>query len=605
MAESKLHTFHIPVLGVGFSIDTPLKVARYGISSVISLVDDGVMEDLRKFYTEKHNKPFQPIPAKEEDSRARRITAYLNMINKMVREQFDTLKNSAFEIGGELHKYFEMLPDVSQLKHRYRDMLSARDRGVIRKLQDWLRDNMRPGSIDVNIMTKVDNPRRDANGEILPPEHNAAHASLRGYAKSDLESSIIFSAGMNPRLYSYLSSFPDFLPQPDGSFRKKVVIKVSDFRSALIQGKFLAKKGVWVSEYRIESGLNCGGHAFPTDGYLLGPIMDEFTNRRDELLSATRETYLEAMSKNTSAFNSNHLELDITVQGGVGLASEHDFLLRRYNVRSVGWGSPFMLVPEATNVDKETLQQLCDAGEDDIYLSHVSPLGVPFSNLRNNSKDVEKMTRAENGRPGSPCTKKYLEFNTELSDKPICTASMAFLSRKIQEIKDKFRDPVEYQQAYNNAVEKVCLCEGLVAPALKVNNIIRPKESMASAVCPGPNLAYFSKIVSLKEIVDHIYGRINLVTDSRRPNMFIKELSLYIDYLRDKIDHSLEPLSEQAAAYIETFKTNLNEGLAYYKNLIPEIEEETENIRIKIREDLERLEERLLALTPAFDLCPA
>jgi len=30
------HSFHIPVMGTGFTIDTPLKVARYGISSVIS-----------------------------------------------------------------------------------------------------------------------------------------------------------------------------------------------------------------------------------------------------------------------------------------------------------------------------------------------------------------------------------------------------------------------------------------------------------------------------------------------------------------------------------------------------------------------------------------
>lgn len=52
-------------------------------------------------------------------------------------------------------------------------------------------------------------------------------------------------------------------------YYKKVVIKVSDYRSALIQGKYLAKKGIWVSEFRIESGLNCGGHAFATDGYLL------------------------------------------------------------------------------------------------------------------------------------------------------------------------------------------------------------------------------------------------------------------------------------------------------------------------------------------------
>ena len=44
---------------------------------------------------------------------------------------------------------------------------------------------------------------------------------------------------------------------------------MSDFRSALIQGKFLAKKGLEVAEFRIESGLNCGGHAFATDGHLM------------------------------------------------------------------------------------------------------------------------------------------------------------------------------------------------------------------------------------------------------------------------------------------------------------------------------------------------
>jgi len=563
------------------------------------------MEDLRKFYTEKQNKYFQPIPAKEEDSRARRITAYLNMINQMVREQFEALKTSAFEIGSELHKYFEMLPDISQLKIRYREMLAARDQRVIGRLQKWLRDNMQPGSIDVNIMTKIDNPRCNSKGEVLPAEHNAAHASLRGYALSNLESSIIFSAGMNPRLYSYLSTFPDFLPRPDGSFRKKVVIKVSDFRSAMIQGKFLAKKGIWVSEYRIESGLNCGGHAFPTDGYLLGPIMEEFCNRREELLDVTREAYTGSISQSVNGFDPNTLSIDITVQGGVGTAPEHDFLLRRYGVRSVGWGSPFMLVPEATNVDDETLQQLCAAGENDIYLSGVSPLGVPFNNLRDNGKDIEKIARAENGRPGSACTKKYLEFNTEFSDKPVCTASRAYLGRKIQELRDKFRDPVEYQQAYRDAVEKVCLCEGLVAPALKVNQIIRPKESSATAVCPGPNLAYFSRIVSLKEMVDHIYGRLDLITDVRRPNMFIKELSLYLDYLRDKIEHALEPISNQAGAYIETFKSNLKEGITYYKNLIPDMEEESDKIREKIMDDLEKLEEKLLNFTEAAALCPA
>src|ERR1041385_8380065 len=110
-------------------------------------------------------------------------------------------------------------------------------------------------------------------------------AALRGFALSNLESSIVFSAGLNPRLYSYCESFPDFFPDKNGQLKKKIIIKVSDFRSAHVQGKFLAKKGLWVSEFRIESGLNCGGHAFPTEGLLMGPILEEFKLKRGELYS--------------------------------------------------------------------------------------------------------------------------------------------------------------------------------------------------------------------------------------------------------------------------------------------------------------------------------
>ena len=48
----KGHTFHIPVMGIGFSIDTPVKVAQYGISSVISLVDDNLIEEMRRIMTD-------------------------------------------------------------------------------------------------------------------------------------------------------------------------------------------------------------------------------------------------------------------------------------------------------------------------------------------------------------------------------------------------------------------------------------------------------------------------------------------------------------------------------------------------------------------------
>ncbi|KUO59197.1 hypothetical protein APF79_11290 [bacterium BRH_c32] len=585
MKIDKGHTFHIPVLGIGYSADTPAKVAKYGISSVISLVDDTLLEHLRKMYQENNEETFTPIPTKEEDSRAKRITAYLNTINKTVKDQFEKLKNSRFEIGSELTKYFEMLPDLSELKEKYNQMLIARGKRK-EKLQNWLRENIFHGSIDVNIMTKLDKTNYSSDNIELPQHFNDAHAALRGFANSDLESSIVFSAGMNPRLYNYLETLKEFLPTSEGSFKKKIIIKVSDFRSAFIQGKYLAKKGLWVSEFRIESGLNCGGHAFASDGFLLGPILQEFKNRKEELFNSIKELFIPAIANKELVIDETNLNIDITVQGGVGKSSEHEFLIRYFGVKSVGWGSPFLLVPEAMNVDTDTLERLSCAGEEDLYLSDISPLGVPFNSLKGNTKDLEKMDRLINGKPGSPCPKKFLVSNKDYSDKPICPASITFM-KKISDLKNSEPDSQELNDKFNWAAEKSCLCEGLSASVYKANNIQAPKGSTTVSVCPGPNLAYFSKISTLKEMVDHIYGRINLITNSERPNIFIKEIQLYIDYMHKRV-------SEEKL--FNTFKNNIIEGINYYRELLPEIKEETEKVRERIREELEQLEQKLSSI---------
>src|SRR3989338_6455072 len=100
------HNFHIPVMGIGFTVDTPVKVAQYGISSVLSAGDDMLLERLREFYSAKLNLPFTPIHKNEFDKRAKRITEYLNLVNHMVNEKFQELKNSSFETGTEITKYF-------------------------------------------------------------------------------------------------------------------------------------------------------------------------------------------------------------------------------------------------------------------------------------------------------------------------------------------------------------------------------------------------------------------------------------------------------------------------------------------------------------------
>jgi len=596
---SSPHNFHIPVLGVGFSVDTPLKVARFGISSVLSIVDDTLLEKLREHYQRKNNREFEAVTDQDPDARANRITAYLNMLQQMVSRQFEAVKNSGLADGSLFHRYFEMLPERSDLKQKYLNFISAADESLRARLHRGLLVEMQPGSIDVNIMTKIDKPNYDREGNPRPVEFNDAHAALRGYANSDLESSIIFSAGMNPRLYGYIEHFRDFLPNALGKLKKKIVIKVSDFRSALTQGKFLAKKGLWVSEFRIESGLNCGGHAFATDGLLLGPIVNEFRKRRDELCQTMSELYLSALGKKEIPVNESNLDIKITVQGGVGTAAEQNFLLRHFQVDSVGWGTPFLLVPEATNVDDSTLAKLAAAGEDDLYLSDVSPLGVPFNNLRNNDKDREKYNKLEAGKPGSPCLKKFLSFNTDYTEKPVCTASIAFLRHKGREIEHQSIASGEKKALFNQAAEKACLCEGLTASALTVNHIDIGKQSTASAVCPGPNMAYFSKIASLKEMVDHIYGRINLVSTANRPNMFIKELRMYFSYLQKKVDQK-SVYQTVSTAFFETFYENLIEGIRYYQELLPDMIEEAAEMRNQIGRELEQIESALFELKLQF-----
>jgi len=215
---------------------------------------------MNSFYSQKFNLPYQEISQKIHDYRAKRVTSYLNLVDKIVKEKFEKFKTDLCENKTTLEQYISILPNKSEIKRKLQDLL---DNGHTLKdnLIHFIEENLNPGEIDVNIMTKVDKDNFNKN-EQLPVEFNDAHASLRGFANSTLSSSVVLSAGMNPRLYSYFENFEDFFPDASNKLKKKIILKVSDYRSAMIQGNFLAKKGLWVSEYRIESGLNCGGHAF-------------------------------------------------------------------------------------------------------------------------------------------------------------------------------------------------------------------------------------------------------------------------------------------------------------------------------------------------------
>jgi len=584
------------VLGLAFSIDTPIRVARFGISSVISIVDDILIEQMRKHYSSVHGEPYTPISSKEDDHRARRITAYLNLVHRIVHAQIEKMKASAFEGGSDIVKYFEMLAEHSPLQALYHRMLRTPDTSLRTTLQDTLRTKIVAGAIDVNIMTKLNKVNTGADHKELPAEYSDALASLRGFAKSDLNSSVVLSAGLNPRLYSYLGRCEEFLPDKDGILQKKVILKVSDYRSALIQGKFLAKKGIWISEFRIESGLNCGGHAFPTDGLLLGPILEEFKLKKQELIAELHDLFCVALKEKGLPAPVTPLDVRITVQGGIGTAKEDRFLQEYHCVDGTGWGSPFLLVPEATNVDDDTRNRLAAAQSEDFYLSDASPLGIPFNNLRGSSSEEQLRRRIEAGKPGSPCTKKFLVSNTEFTEQPICTASRKYQTLKIKQLKSLSLTPTDLKKQIETVTSKACLCEDLAAAALITSQPAGPASSPAVAVCPGPNLAYFSKIFSLEEMVGHIYGRTQLLSVLDRPNMFINELQLYTDYLKKEIKKHLDSFTDKERKHFSEFKANMLDGIAYYKSLIPKLVEETEQYREKMRTELLELEQELLEI---------
>lgn len=572
MNSNDVHTFHIPVMGLAFTIDTPIKVAKYGISSVISIMEDHLIEQMRECICKNEGKPYVFISEKENDYRAKRITAYLNLLHEVVQEQIEKLRLEDFEQNTDINQYFELLPDTNRIKQIYKTLAlyNPKDKKV---MYDKLRKSIIAGSIDVNIMTKLDKTNYDEHENELPSEFSDALSALRGYALSKLESSIVFSAGLNPRLFSYCEQFEDFYPDENGIIKKKIILKVSDYRSALIQGKYLAKKGLWVSEFRIESGINCGGHAFVSDGILFGPILEDFKNKRDELIKEIYQEWEKAIQNKGKKQFQTMPQLKITAQGGIGTAQENNFLLNYYNLDSIGWGSPFLLVPETTNVDSETLEKLSKAKKTDYYLSDASPLGVPFNNFKLSSSEEQRTQRINKNRPGSPCYKKFLSNNTEFTDRVICTASRQYQDLKIKQLKSTITDKSILDKHIEKVMEKDCLCEGLGASALLVNNAKLPHKLKAVTICPGPNLAYFSGVFTFKQMIDHIYGRTNLLNELFRPNCFINELELYIDYIKKEFEKFIIGLSHRNSSYFNQFKKNLNDGIDYYQNLYLKVKE--------------------------------
>ncbi len=106
-------------------------------------------------------------------------------------------------------------------------------------------------------------------------------------------------------------------------------------------------------------------------------------------------------------------------------------------------------------------------------------------------------------------------------------------------------------------------------------------------------MAYFSKVLSLKEMTDHIYGRTNVIERTDRPHMFIKELNIYINFLKTKIDDARDSMQNKQEKQLLSFVKNLKDGISYYNNLFNNLKDKFEDTKSGILNELEESKKAL------------
>ena len=102
--------------------------------------------------------------------------------------------------------------------------------------------------------------------------------------------------------------------------------------------------------------------------------------------------------------------------------------------------------------------------------------------------------------------------------------------------------------------------------------------------------------MSLKDITNHIYGRSNMISRIDRPNMFIKELNIYLDYLKNQIEEAQITMSTKQEKYLKTFVNNLNDGILYYHNLFNDMKDRFNDTKSNILTELDFSKRRLQVL---------
>lgn len=160
--------------------------------------------------------------------------------------------------------------------------------------------------------------------------------------------------------------------------------------------------------------------------------------------------------------------------------------------------------------------------------------------------------------------------------------------KKIKELEQLELSPEKHQKEYQKIIGKSCICVGLGTSALIDKGIETMDEGIGVSVCPGPNMAYYDKQTSLLEMVDHIYGRNNIIRRNDRPHMFIKELQLYVHYFREKVEEINSDFNKKQEKNLIQFNENLRAGVLYYQQLFGKYKDSFKETKESILKELDQ-----------------
>ena len=150
--------------------------------------------------------------------------------------------------------------------------------------------------------------------------------------------------------------------------------------------------------------------------------------------------------------------------------------------------------------------------------------------------------------------------NVEFSELPICTASKEYQEQKLHEIEKMDLGLQQKEKIIETVLEKACICDHLGNGALIALGLAR--ETLApQSICPGPNIAWFDRVYTLEEMIDHIYGRGKSLVSEYRPHMYAKEIRMYLTWVGGLMDSAKEDAKQNVR--LKKILLSLVEGVEY------------------------------------------